>query len=87
MSLIYGAQNAGGWIGPIVGGIFAEYVFLTVQPISFINAAFNFVAMLLVISLLRTMGPLNGQKDEVDETLPPLSKAITIDDDLQDEEY
>ncbi|TFH09728.1 MAG: MFS transporter [Candidatus Thorarchaeota archaeon] len=63
MSLVYGAQNAGGWIGPIIGGIFAEYVFLTVQPISFINAAFNFVAMLLVISLLRTMGSMSGQKE------------------------
>ncbi len=33
MSLIYGAQNAGGWIGPLIGGLFAEYVLLSVQPI------------------------------------------------------
>jgi len=62
MSLVYGAQNAGGWIGPIIGGIFAEYVFLRVQPIAFINSAFNFVALLLVISLLRSMGSMKEQK-------------------------
>ncbi|MBE0526730.1 MAG: MFS transporter, partial [Candidatus Thorarchaeota archaeon] len=71
MSLVYSAQNAGGWIGPIIGGIFAEYVFLTVQPISFINAAFNFVAMLLVISLLRTMGSLKEQKVITTDSLSP----------------
>jgi DHA1 family multidrug resistance protein-like MFS transporter len=53
MSLIYGAQNAGGWIGPLIGGVFAEYIFLAVQPISFINMLLNFVALLLVISILR----------------------------------
>jgi len=72
MALVYGAQNAGGWIGPIIGGIFAEYVFLTVQPISFINSAFNLVAMLLVISLLRVMGSLNGQKVVATDNHSPL---------------
>jgi hypothetical protein len=67
MSLVYGATNAGGWMGPLIGGLFAEYVFFTVQPLSFINAAFNFVAMLLVISLLRTIGPLNGQHMETSD--------------------
>jgi MFS family permease len=65
MSLVYGAQNAGGWIGPIIGGIFAEYVFLSVQPIAFINSAFNFIALLLVISLIRTIGSLKESKVEV----------------------
>ncbi len=83
MSLVYGAQSAGGWIGPIVGGLFAEYVFLTVQPISFINAAFNFVALLLAISLYRTMGSLNGQKNEVHE--PIRSPSEISDDVFQDE--
>lgn len=83
MSLVYGAQSAGGWIGPIVGGIFAEYVFFSVQPISFINAAFNFVAMLLVISLLRTLGPLNGRKNELYG--PIRSPSETTDDVFQDE--
>ncbi len=71
MSIVYGATNAGGWMGPIIGGLFAEYIFLTVQPLSFINAAFNFVAMLLVISLLRTIGPLNGQQEVASETESP----------------
>lgn len=53
MSIIYGAQNAGGWIGPLVGGLFAEYIFLRIQPLSFINMILNFIAMVLVISLLR----------------------------------
>ena len=78
MSLVYGAQNAGAWIGPIVGGIFAEFVFLAVQPISFINAAFNFVAMLLVISLLRTMGSVIGQRgNEQEPNLPPFDTSDT----------
>jgi MFS family permease len=71
MSLVYGATNAGGWIGPLIGGLFAEYVFLTVQPISFINAIFNLVAMLLVVSLLRTIGPLNGQQTVTTESINP----------------
>lgn len=83
MSLVYGAQNAGGWIGPIIGGIFAEYVFLTVQPISFINAAFNLVAMLLVISLLRKIGPLNGKMVISTETFAP--PFATLDESIQEE--
>ena len=71
MSLVYGAQNAGGWIGPIIGGIFAEYIFFAVQPISFINAVFNLVAMFLVISLLRTMGLMTGQKITTNDNLSP----------------
>jgi DHA1 family multidrug resistance protein-like MFS transporter len=53
MSLIYAAQNAGGWIGPLAGGIFAEYVFFAVQPISFLNMVFNLIALVLAISILR----------------------------------
>ncbi|MGY5881134.1 MAG: MFS transporter [Candidatus Thorarchaeota archaeon] len=83
MSLVYGAQNAGGWIGPIIGGIFAEYVFLTVQPIAFINAAFNFVAMLLVISLLRTMGSKYSQKVIATDNLSPPNE--TLDEALKEE--
>ncbi|MGY5857955.1 MAG: MFS transporter [Candidatus Thorarchaeota archaeon] len=83
MSLVYGAQNAGGWIGPIIGGIFAEFVFLAVQPLAFINSAFNFVAMLLVISLLRTMGSMNGQKVIPTDNLSP-SSFETSDEDFQD---
>lgn len=71
MSLVYGAQNAGGWIGPIIGGIFAEYVFLTVQPLAFINSAFNFVALLLVISLLRTIGSVKEPKVIATDKLSP----------------
>ena len=71
MSLVYGAQNAGGWIGPIIGGIFAEFVFLTVQPIAFINAAFNFMALLLVISLYRTMGSIKEPRVIATDSLSP----------------
>lgn len=67
MSLVYGAQNAGGWIGPLVGGIFAEYVFLTVQPISFLNSAFNLVSLLLVLSILRTTGNVKAVKTKESE--------------------
>ncbi|TFG31955.1 MFS transporter [Candidatus Thorarchaeota archaeon] len=60
MSLVYGAQNAGIWIGPLIGGILAEYTFFRVQPLSFVNMAFNLIALLLVYSLLRNYGK---QKD------------------------
>ena len=72
MSLVYGAQNAGGWIGPLVGGLFAEYIFLTVQPISFLNAIFNFISLLLVLSLLRTFRSAKEIKSEKpeDSSLP-----------------
>ncbi len=70
MSLVYGAQNAGGWIGPLVGGLFAEYVFLTVQPISFLNSAFNFISLLLVISIVRTMGFVKEVKSDKTENAP-----------------
>lgn len=52
MGLVNGAQNAGTAIGPIIGGIFAEYIFYAVQPISWINMVFNIIACCLAISLL-----------------------------------
>ncbi|MHA1388283.1 MAG: MFS transporter [Candidatus Thorarchaeota archaeon] len=83
MSLVYGAQNAGGWIGPIIGGIFAEYLFLSVQPLAFINSVFNFIALLLVISLLRTIGSVKEPKViATDKLSPPWEKP---DDSIQEE--
>lgn len=70
MSLIYGAQNAGGWIGPFVGGFFAEYIFFAVQPISFINMIFNLFALLLAISILRKTQSISKQKVSEDENVP-----------------
>ncbi|MBN2229185.1 MAG: MFS transporter [Candidatus Thorarchaeota archaeon] len=67
MSLIYAAQNAGGWIGPLVGGFFAEYVFLTVQPISFLNMLFNIVALLLAISLFRNASLREQSHESISE--------------------
>ncbi len=52
MSLVYGAQNAGTALGPIIGGVFAEYIFLKVQPISWINMVCNILALALAASLL-----------------------------------
>ncbi|MHA2396160.1 MAG: MFS transporter [Candidatus Thorarchaeota archaeon] len=56
MSLVYGAQNAGGFAGPVIGGIFAQFVFGAVQPISWLNMSFNLFALILGISLLRVVG-------------------------------
>ena len=56
MSLVYGAQNAGGFAGPLIGGLFAQFVFGAVQPISWLNMSFNFFALILGISLLRVVG-------------------------------
>lgn len=66
MSLIYGAQNAGGFAGPVIGGIFAQFIFGAVQPISWLNMAFNIVAMILGISLLSIVG--NGRSDNIAST-------------------
>ncbi len=56
MSLISGAQNSGSAFGPIVGGLFAQFVFGRVQPVAWVNMAFNLVALLLAISLLGVVG-------------------------------
>ena len=56
MSLVYGAQNAGGFAGPVIGGLFAQFVFVAVQPISWLNMSFNIFALILGISLLRVVG-------------------------------
>jgi MFS family permease len=63
MSLIYGAQNAGGFAGPVIGGIFAQFVFGAVQPISWLNMTFNLVAMFLGVSLLSIVG--NGRSTDL----------------------
>jgi MFS family permease len=52
MGIVNGAQNAGVAIGPIIGGIFAEYIFFRVQPVSWINMVFNLIALLFAISLV-----------------------------------
>ncbi|UCE09256.1 MAG: MFS transporter [Candidatus Thorarchaeota archaeon] len=67
MSLLTGAQNGGAAVGPIVGGLLAEFVFNRLaQPISFITLAFNFVALLLAYSLLRSGIGLVKQDSEED---------------------
>ncbi|MGY5852787.1 MAG: MFS transporter [Candidatus Thorarchaeota archaeon] len=52
MGLVSGAQNAGAAIGPIIGGLAAEYIFLAVQPLSWINMAFNLIALAIAITLI-----------------------------------
>ena len=64
MSLIYGAQNAGTFAGPVIGGLFAQFLFGAVQPISWLNMIFNLVALVLGISLLRIIG--SSRSDMVD---------------------
>jgi MFS family permease len=56
MSLVSGAQNSGNAIGPVVGGLFAQFVFGTVQPISWIMMIFNLVALILAVSLIGVVG-------------------------------
>ena len=63
MSLIYGAQNAGTFAGPVIGGLFAQFVFGVVQPISWLNMIFNVGALLIGISLLGIVG--NGRASDV----------------------
>jgi MFS family permease len=63
MSLVSGAQNTGSAIGPVVGGLFAQFVFGTVQPVSWINMLFNLAAMALAVSLLGIVGSGLGSGD------------------------
>ncbi len=58
MSLISGAQNTGSATGPIVGGLFAQFVFGRVQPVSWINMLFNLAALILAVSLLGVVGSM-----------------------------
>ena len=62
MSLIYGAQNAGTFAGPIIGGLFAQFLFGAVQPISWLNMTFNLIALVIGISLFRIVG--NGRSND-----------------------
>lgn len=66
MSLIYGAQNTGTFAGPIIGGLFAQFLFGAVQPISWLNMGFNFVALAIGISLFGIVG--NGRSIDAPET-------------------
>jgi MFS family permease len=56
MSLISGAQSAGAAIGPVVGGLFAQFVFGMVQPVAWIMMLFNLAALVLAVSLLGVVG-------------------------------
>jgi MFS family permease len=64
MSLISGAQNTGSAMGPVVGGVFAQFVFGTVQPVSWINMLFNLVALALAFSLLGVVGSGLGARNK-----------------------
>ena len=55
MSLVNGAQNLGMVIGPLVGGFFAELM-NRVQPVSWVNVVFNFLALFLALGLVRRLG-------------------------------
>ena len=55
MSLVNGAQNLGMVIGPLIGGFFAELM-NRVQPVSWVNVAFNFLALFLALGLVRRLG-------------------------------
>lgn len=72
MSLVYGATNIGVALGPIIGGLFAEYVFMRVQPISWINMICNLLALVLVASLFN-LRVVQRHDEEVTE-----SKAVAL---------
>ncbi|MFX1368044.1 MAG: MFS transporter [Promethearchaeota archaeon] len=62
MSLVSGAQNTGSAVGPVVGGLFAQYVFNSVQPISWINMLFNAAGFILAFSLIGLAASRNSSK-------------------------
>ncbi|MFW9841445.1 MAG: MFS transporter [Candidatus Thorarchaeota archaeon] len=71
MSLIYGIQNAGTFAGPIIGGLFAQFLFGAVQPISWLNMSFNLLALAIGISMFQLIG--SGQSEEQSEAKVSLS--------------
>ncbi|MFW9817415.1 MAG: MFS transporter, partial [Candidatus Thorarchaeota archaeon] len=71
MSLIYGVQNAGTFAGPIIGGLFAQFLFGAVQPISWLNMSFNLLALAIGISMFQLIG--SGQSEEQSEAKVSLS--------------
>ncbi|MFW9918889.1 MAG: MFS transporter [Candidatus Thorarchaeota archaeon] len=72
MGLVNGAQNAGTAVGPVIGGIFAEYIFFAVQPISWINMTFNIIACSLAVSLIPLARALQNRRLD-DESKPSAS--------------
>ena len=65
MGLINGAQNAGAAFGPILGGLFIEYVFRAVQPVSWIGVVFNIIALVLAISLYPVAQKIRRQNSQI----------------------
>ncbi len=72
MGLINGAQNAGSAIGPVIGGLFAEYIFFAVQPISWINMIFNLIALFIAITLIDIGRKLRDTKTTDEIPIPPI---------------
>ncbi len=70
MGIVNGAQNAGTAIGPIVGGVFAEFIFFAVQPISWINMVFNIISCILAVSLLPLSRKLHRKQFQNSNSLP-----------------
>ncbi len=69
MGLMNGAQNTGAAIGPIIGGLFAEYIFFRVQPISWINMVFNLIALLIAFSLIPIARSLHKSSKTINEKM------------------
>ena len=67
MSLINGAHNAGNAFGPIIGGLFAQFIFLTAKSIAWITLCFSIIGLFLSISL-RALSNLHIEKVET----PPI---------------
>ena len=53
MGIVNGAQNVGNALGPIVGGLFAAFVFLRFQPVAWVTLVFNLAAMVVCATLFR----------------------------------
>ncbi len=80
MGLVNGAQNGGNAIGPIVGGWFADNVFLSAHPVVWLTMGFNLLALLLSLSLIGTVKRIRAQKGAVD-----LAPAHMIDEGVSEQ--
>ena len=78
MGIVNGAQNAGNAFGPVVGGLFAQFVFHRVQPVGWVTLVFNLAAIVLCATLFKVERRMRSQEGAV--PAPEISTGSPIRD-------
>jgi len=81
MGIVNAAQNAGNAIGPIVGGLFAQFVFAgLLQPVSWVTLSLNLVALMLAYSLFNIEKQARRKKDSFPSPEAPAQPSVNVDE-------